>query len=165
MTHPAYTPAHYLTNGYAAKRAIMRAIAARAAQPGNPLSDVQVLYKLRTSVMEKVCIYGGGFIFEQASGDGEDDLVDGPARLPFERLIVAVHIRMVVSPPDLDMEATDIAVELMGDEIAAMVARDPHLAGGKSSAYFVGGEGDYTPDDASDIVTLSTRIAVDSYVI
>lgn len=152
----------HATNGYAAKRAVMRALAARAAQPGNPLSNRQVQYKLRPATMEQVCIYGGAFSFEhpedQAVVDGNKDTI------PFEQLLLAVHVRVAESPPPDDPEEVDILAETIGDEIASVIARNPNVCGGNSVARIAAGEGDYSPTEAEEQATLSVRIAIESYV-
>lgn len=150
------------TNGFAAKRAIIDQLRKRSLEQGNPLSGVQVLYKFSMSKAEQVCVYGGGFTFDQP---GDDDAVDGNRnRLPFEETTVGVHVRVAVSPPPEDEQATDVMAEEIGDEIARLFAGQPNLAGGKSVTRIRGGQADYSPNDDSDTSILSILVSVQSYL-
>lgn len=154
------------TNAYAAKREIIRRLRERAAQPGNALTGVQVLYAWNAARAEKVCVYGGGVVFEQPE---EDALVDGKRRLVKETATVGLHIRAAnadLDPdPDVDdIAGTDLICEQIGEEIGRMFAANPHLAGGHSVSVVSGGQGDYSPDDTQAVSTLGYRIGVDSYL-
>lgn len=150
------------TNGFAAKRAIIAALQRRSLEGGNALSGIQVLYKFAGSKAETVCVYGGGFTFEQT---GENDVIDGNNdRVPFETCEIGIHIRIALSPVPDDPEAADAMAEDIGIEIARLFAAKPDLAGGKSVTDVRGGQADYSPVDAADVTIFSLRVAVESYV-
>jgi hypothetical protein len=152
------------TAAYAAKRAVVDRLVQRAAQPGNALSGVQVAYSWPGNTAAMECVYGGGVTFDQP---GTDDAVDSQRhRLVKETATVGVHIRIAASPPDAvePIRATDARAEAIGDEIGALLAAQPGLAGGSSVARLLRGQGDYSPTDDQAVSTLSYQISVESYI-
>jgi hypothetical protein len=147
------------TNAYAAKRALISRLKELVAE--GPLSGVQVLYAKRGSLTNR-CVYGGGVTFNQPE---DEEVVDGRSRAVKETATIGIHIRVARSPTAVDgIEQADIDCEEISDLIAEEFAANPRLAGGHSASRIDSGQGDYSPDDASDISILSLRISVESWV-
>jgi hypothetical protein len=160
------------TNIFAARREIIRALRARAAQPGNALSDVQVLYAYSARTADRICVYGAGATFEQPE---EEEMSAGPGdTIPTEHAIIGLQIRISLDPPppgagDLAAEFGPVAVsdemaENIAGEIAWLLRMQPHLAGGQSVSRIVSGVADYFPTDDETVSIVGLRIQVDSDV-
>lgn len=150
------------TNMFAAKRALFTGLAELAGRDGSALTGVQVAYSWPGSTVERRCVYGGGTTFDQP---GDNDAVDGTRRLVAETAHLALHIRVVRTPPgEGGIEDADAEAEAIGEAIGAWIAANPRFAGGSSRARMVGGQGDYFGTDDAATSTLSYRIDVDSYL-
>ena len=152
-----------ITNGYAAKRAIIDHLKEVAGRGQGALGQAKVSYAWgEGGTTELVSVFGGLVSFVHP---GEEDLHDGNDVLVKETATVSVHIRAAVNPPpEGGLEAVEELVEQIGDEIADEVARNPHMAGGHSTARIVDGTGDQEPLDDALAARLSIHISVDSYL-
>jgi hypothetical protein len=154
-----------ITNGYAAKRAIIdhlaQAAAERQGQPG--LGQAAVNYSWPGNNGSLVQVFGGLVTFVQPH---DDDLVDGARDVLVKEIAtVSVHIRAVITPPPADgLQAVEELVEEIGDQIADELARYPHMAGGHSLARIVDGVCDEEPVDDSSAARMTMHIVVESYL-
>ena len=153
-----------ITNGYAAKRAIIARLLEISNLGQGGLGQAKVSYNWGAAgTTEAVSVFGGLVTFQQP---GEEDLYDGGNVLVRETATVSLHIRAnITPPPDGGLEAVEELIEAIGDEIADEIARNRHIAGGKSTARIVDGIGDQEPIDDGLAARLSIHIAVDSYLI
>lgn len=144
------------TAAYIAKRELIDLLTDIAADSAGRLAGVQVKYALRGDLTTK-CIYGGGITFDQPE---DDEVVEGRTRTVKEAATLGLHIRVARSPATEDgIREADLECE----RIATVVAEEIDTA--SSGAYRISsGQGDYSPNDDSDISTLSLRITVDSWV-
>lgn len=153
------------TNGYAAKRAIIDALKERAQQQGNPLTGRQVAYSWPGGRAEKICVYGGALTFRRP---GDDDAADGEDDVLADEVVdLGLHIRAAAMPEgDEPIEAMDILVEQIADEVAEVLGRSPRLAGGSSISRIGGGQGEYSILANNEVVSnLALLITVESYLV
>jgi len=153
------------TNAYAAKRAIIDALTARAALKQGGLGQAKVTYAWDGGTGgDLVQVFGGLVYFTQA---GDDDAVDGDQRLVKEEALISIHTRVSINPIPPDGEPAreaDELVEAILDDIADEVARNRHLAGGHSICRIADGNGGPEPGDGETVASASIHIAIESYV-
>jgi len=153
------------TNGYAAKRALIEELDAVSKRSQGALAKAKVSYNWNANgVTEQVSVFGGLVTFSSRMGEGEE-LVDGTDVVFPETAIISLHIRAVISPPpDGGLPDVEELVEAVADEIADVIARNRHIAGGHSFARIMDGLGDEEPVDDALAARLTMHIAVDSYL-
>lgn len=151
-----------VSNGYAAKRAIIEHLQEVSRQGQGGLGQAQVSYAWPGATGELVQVFGGLVQFTQP---GDEDLADGDDVLVKETATVSLHIRAVVSPPPAGGVAqVEELIEQIGDEIADEIARNRHMAGGHSFLRILDGLADEEPIDGGTAARLTLHLAVDSYL-
>jgi hypothetical protein len=151
-----------ITNGYAAKRAIIARLQQVSAQGQGGLGQAKVSYSWEGSNTQQISVFGGLVSFVQP---GDEDLQEGNDVIPKETATISLHARAAIAPPpDGGYEAVEELLEQIGDEIADLIARERHIGGGHSFARIVDGTGDEEPVDDALAGRLSIHIAVDSYL-
>ena len=155
-----------ITNGYAAKRAIIAHLAELAARGIGALGQykAKVSYGWEGGTGDAVQVFGGLVSFTQPPG--EDDLQDGDDILPKEFATISLHIRVLISPPPADgIAAVEEVIEEIGDQVADELARNRHLAGGSSVSRIIDGVADQEPADGGLAARMTMHIQVESYLV
>jgi hypothetical protein len=151
------------TRAFAFKRAMYAVLAARAAQPGNGLSDVQVLYAWNGGAAQAVCVYLGGAVMDRPE---DAEAVASPGQIAaLEITTIGVHVRVRINPtPDDGIASSDALAERIGDEVASTLAANARLAEDMAIARIGGGVADYAPDEDAAATTLSLRVECQSII-
>lgn len=152
-----------VTNGYAAKRAIIARLTELATLGQGELGKAKVSYNWGAAgTTEMVSVFGGLVTFSSSS---DEDVADGDSVLSKETAVISLHIRAAISPPPAGgLEDVEELVETIGDEIADEISRNRRIAGGNSRARIIDGLGDEEPVDDALAARLSLHIAVESYL-
>ena len=145
------------TAAYSVKRVIFDRLTLETG-PGLLLDGVQVSYAY-PGLVQDVCVYGGGVVFDQP---GTDDVVDGDDVAVREQATIRLYVRIVGR--SLTVAQTEIKAEGIGDVIGALLRTNPRIAGAQTHTRIAGGTGDYQNTDDGPIVILAYRVTTVAYV-
>lgn len=149
------------TNAFAAKRALFRRLTQLAADQAGPIGGWQVEYAWPgLSAASDRLVYGGRVTFDQPA---DREMESGHQRVVGEVAHLWWHIRRKAGYAELPggVEATDVEVETVGEELGRLLLAEPYIGGGHSITRVASGAGDYsaTDNEATSILTYQVDVA------